>query len=473
MSLKPEEEQLLKRQRELQERLKRHEFLFLPIAEFLCRYHQVRDVWQIDPFPGRTHAWQVMRSVTLGIEVGSVSDSPHAFRFELEPEDSAEQQVYSCKFDKNLPWCRFLDSPIPKDPFKNPVTDQPIPVDLDKVCVYNFVTRHVLSNMDIHVEGRLNFYHKGVNEIMELEANDNLIANGGGIKGSFISIAATGREGEDVEVAPIPRHGFMCTNEHFTATMAMINDKNLMHGIVEIPPAVCQAAKLRIWTGPPEPPEAFLASALEQMTMKEGHVNKVLSEQEQSSARSYFANKFKENYMQSLGDRKTITHYYAIPIAHVLAWPFHSEEYANEHGYEYEQFRFIPPPESGLPQEPVISYFLVGNVYFDAMLAEFKRAWMNKVDMRPLSSMAYEFLPRLGRSRYPTIKHEATAVQGFVAARSYMTYMVPPKMMQATIDNLAPTLAPGFPSSYDWATDAIAKQMAIERHQERAVTKKE
>ncbi len=475
--LKPEEEQLLQRQKELQAKLERHKFEFEPIAEFLCRAHRVRDVWQIEPFKGRINAWEVMRSVTVGLEVGSVvhhpNEQPHAFQFMLDPEDSGESQKVTCHFDRNLAWCRFLDSPIPKDPFRNPRTDQPMPVDLDKVCVYNFVTRHVLSNLDINVAGRLNFYHKGVDELQELEKKDELIAQAGGIKGAFISIPRTGREGQDVEVVPIAKHGFMCTNEHFTATMALINQRNLKHGVIEIPAWVCQAAKLRVWSGPPEPGEAFLSSALENLTMKDGHVKTVLSEQQTAEARKFFTLKFKENFVKSIGDRPLITHYYAIPINHVLAWPLHSEEYAQEHGYECEQFRFMPPPNSGLPNEPIVLYYLVGNPYFERMVTEFERVWMNKVDMRPLNSMAYEFVPQLGRSKYPHISPDTTGVQGFLAVRSYMTYMVPPKMMQETVDNLAPTLALGFPSCYEWAVDAMAREMAIERHNEKAVAKRE
>jgi len=80
----------------------------------------------------------------------------------------------------------------------------------------------------------------------------------------------------------------------------------------------------------------------------------------------------------------------------VLAWGFQSEDYLQSRGYHVEQFRFMPP---GQDKEPIVLYFLVADVYFKKMVEEFKLMWMNKVDMRPLSSMAFEFIPELGAAR--------------------------------------------------------------------------
>jgi len=42
--------------------------------------------------------------------------------------------------------------------------------------------------------------------------------------------------------------------------------------------------------------------------------------------------------------------------------------------------------------------------------------------------------------------------------------MVPPKLTEEQINGLAPGLSLDFPSCYEWSMDEIAKQMAIDRH---------
>lgn len=83
---------------------------------------------------------------------------------------------------------------------------------MDRVCVYNIVCKHIWSNVPINVAGRLNFYHKGINEMQQSEAQDNLFAAAGAVKGAFISIGRTPKEGQDINVVPMPALGFfyMC-----------------------------------------------------------------------------------------------------------------------------------------------------------------------------------------------------------------------------------------------------------------------
>ncbi len=461
----------LLRQKELQARLERPRFEFLPIARFLCKTHNVRDVTQIVPFGSRVSAWQLMKQVTLGIEVGSVvkdpNEPPHIFQFNLEPEDSGESQAVRCFFDPSLPWCRFLGSPQPVEPFRNPVTGVAMPADLDRVCAYNIVCRSVWSSVPINIAGRLNFYHKGINELQQSEQQDSLFAAAGGVKGAFISIAATKKEGEDIEVVPMPALGFSCVNDFFTATMALINSRNIMNGIIEIPNDVCIEAGLPVFRGAPEPGESFLVGALEAMTLdKDGHETKILSEEEKQQARARLTDQFKNKWQEQVADAQKIHTFFAVPINHVYAWPLQSEDYATQHGFRSEQFRFLPPPnEQGVAQEPIVLYYLVADVYFRAIQAEFEKVWMGKTDMRPLSSMAFEFVPQLDRARYK-IPHDIKTVQGVMSLRSYITFMAPPKLSQQTIDSLAPTLALNFPTAENWSMDDIAKQMAMERFAE-------
>jgi hypothetical protein len=237
---------------------------------------------------------------------------------------------------------------------------------------------------------------------------------------------------------------------------------------------VCLEANLPVFRGVPDPPEMFLVHALEAMTLgKDGHTKAVLSEEQKMEARQHLSQKFKQNWEANADPNGRMNTFFAIPINHLLAWCLHSEDYALQHGYRAEQFRFIPPPNNeGIPQEPIVLYYLIGDVMFHKLVAEFKRVWMNNVDMRPLTSMAFEFLPQLDRTRYPQIPKDVKTVQGVMSLRSYVTYLVPPKLNRDTIDALAPTLVPGFPSCHQWGLDEIAQQMAIERHLETNVANK-
>lgn len=471
--LKPEDEQLLKRQKELQARIDRNKFEFKPIAEFLCRHHGVSDVWQITPFGRRTHTWEVMRKKVVGIET-KLTEATFLFADPSASPDAVsvfeEQQAIACPVATRA---TLLDNPTVTDPFCNPVTGRPLEYDLDRVCVYNFVSRKVKSTLPMNVAGRLNFYHKGIDAMYQLQQKDELIAKAGGVKGAFVSIPYC-PDGEDIECVPIPSHGFMCTNEDFTMCMALVNERNIMNGIVVIPHDVCVAAKLRVWTGPPEPSEAFLVSALESLSMKDGHTKRVLSQEEQAEARARFSEQYKQKFAEAAADKKKSTHFLAIPINHLMAWPLTSEEFANQHGYDYVQFRFNPPAGANLPtgDEPIVLYFLIGNAYFDILLEQFKKHWLNMVDMRPLSSIAVEYVPQLDRNRYKGVRPDASGVRGDLSMTSYMTYAVPPKLSQATIDNLAPAMTLNFPSCSNWSPDEIARQMAIERYQEKVINSK-
>lgn len=453
------------RQKELKAKLERPRFEFLPIALFLCKHHNVKDISEVVPFGSRVNAWECLKQVTLGIEVGSViksaNETPHVFQFDL---DAKEEQIIKCYFDSSLPWCRFLGSPQPAEPFRNPVTGVAMPADLDRVCAYNIVCRNIWSSVPINIAGRLNFYHKGIDELQQSEQQDSLFAAAGGVKGAFISIASTKKDGEDIEVVPMPALGFSCVNDFFTSTMALINKRNILNGIIEIPHHVCLEANLPVYRGAPDPGEAFLVGALEAMTLnKDGHTTKVLSEEETMQARSTLTQQFKEKWTESTAAAQKIHSFVAIPINHILAWPLHSEDYAAQHGLRSEQFRFLPP---GPGAEPIVLYFLVADVFFRAMLEEFERTWLGLVDMRPLASMAFEFVPMLDRQRYQNIPADVNTVQGVMALRSYVTYMAPPKLSQVTIDQLAPTLALNFPPSESWSIDAVAKQMAVDRYME-------
>ena len=134
--------------------------------------------------------------------------------------------------------------------------------------------------------------------------------------------------------------------------------------------------------------------------------------------------------------KEPIKCFFAIPFNHVLSWPLRSQAFAEKCGIRTWHFMV----------KEKLMFYLVPHPDYERLLASFKKTFLNVVDMRPLDSMAMEFVPM--SSTVPTL--------GQIKLRSYVHYMVPPlapsgkPMKQETIDNLAVTLAPGVPSPENW-----------------------
>jgi hypothetical protein len=173
--------------------------------------------------------------------------------------------------------------------------------------------------------------------------------------------------------------------------------------------------------------------------------------------REGFKTQWTKDQMEQYKDDPVSTKYYAVPINHVLAWGYHSEEYTRQRGHRVEQFRFTGPD-----QQPVVLYFLVANGYFDNVVRVVREHWIGKIDRRPLKDVAFEFLPVLA-DKYKGLPPQIETVTGRIKMRSYVSFMGAPKLREATLKELAPALAPGFPSCHEWSVDPIAQTMALER----------
>lgn len=429
------------------------------IERFLCAHHGVTNLGQMTPFGRRVACWQVMSPVTLTAE----TKVPTGTVFQLKAP--AETQRVSIVLGDTANAVR-LDShlPPPKLAFKNPETKQAMEVDLDRVYPFSVVTRHVRSNVPIPVALRLNFYHQSLNVLEKQEEHDDLLAIGGAIKGAFTSVSATPAYGEDVEVASLKRRQFSYCNEFFAQTMALVNEDNLGNGIVSIPPETCREAGLRIFEGAPEPPEDWtLTQAMDDMDISSSSDDRTVQ--------------FKSKWMAEAEKRNMfpITHYYAVPINHVLAWGLHSKEYATLHRVDREEFYFTPPPpppETGaakvkgpLGAGDILLYYLVSDVSMKALRADFALHWMGKVDQRPLNAMGFDMVPLTGARRYPGVPPDAQQVTvDTLMVRSTFSYMVAPKLSRAQVANLAPTLSPTFPSCRDWDPKEAARQRDLEQY---------
>jgi hypothetical protein len=452
------------------------------VARFLCEHHNVSDVSEIDPFRGRVPCWKLMTAVVLDASFGSVKgerggEERRRFQFRLDPEDSAEQQAVTCRLDPADSNTMLLSSAMPRPetwfehPTRRNADGSPVRLqpDLGRVYPYSIVFKHVWNSVPIEPVMRLTFYHRGANELHDLERADRAWAAAGGVRGAFYAIRSpTSPEGDDVNVVPLPEHGFGCQNPHFVRTMALVTEQNIHNGVVTIPHNVCLAARLPVFRGPPQVPDNVIERLFQKMTLAEGAaepdavVKKEFRERIERQNEEYWAK------VREQGQGREIREFKAVPVNHVLAWILHSEDYAAQGRWRYEQFRYVPPANVDMPShDPVLLYFLVGDYYYDRMVEFVRARWMTKVDARPLASMGVEFVPRLGRALYPKIPAEAQVVTGYMAATACFKYMVAPALSPTTVANLAPELAPGFPHCQDWNVDDVARQMAIERHMEK------
>jgi hypothetical protein len=335
---------------------------------------------------GGTAAWTVLKRVTLGVEVGWTTATA--------PKGAA---MVVCNVRPNTPYCRFLGGAGAAE------------LDLSQVSIYNIVCRHVKTTVGEatasppRVLVRLNYYHKGVNELQKAEAHDNIIAAAGGVKGAFLAVGP-GAEDKELDVVPLPSLSFGPTNEAFTQTMALVNEDNLMNGVHHVPRDVCVAAGLPVYRGAPEIKEETLTAMLSGMSI----------DQERAPA---IKQALRAKWEERVEDSQKIDSFYAVPERHVLAW-----------GAINGKVR----AETVVP-----GYFLIADVYFKHFVKEFRSAWMNKVDTRPLGDVAFEFLTPLAGS--------AGSLPTTLSLRSYLTYVAPPQgLTRERVAKLVPMLSNGF-----------------------------
>lgn len=384
---------------------------FLVLARFFCEYFRVTDVRHIDPRQGRTEAWMLMgRPHILGVEVGSVyhgpgSPAPQPMQFALDAP-SFGQRV-ACPLPATTRGdarCRYLSEPAG---------------DLAHVCLLGAVLRGVWSSVPVKLAVRFPFYPVG--DQGAAEAMDRMVAAADGVPSAFLTFGATPKEGREVEAVAVREdlsHGFL--NRYAAATLALVNERNLGNGIIAIPHAVCAEAGLPVFRGIPPPP-----------TELEDNVPL-----------------WEELWTRKNEGRHRIQQFFAVPVNHVLAWALRDETYAARKRLPSLKFRYMSP-EAGAT--PVTAYYLVADLHMDQLRSWFCAHWMGKVDMRPLSSLSFEFVPDCERSHYPDLPADVRVVQGVATVRSYLTYMTPqPGLTQEGIDALIPTLCPAFPEPTGW-----------------------
>lgn len=413
-------------------------FDYNALATWLCRFHNVSDVRFIQPFGvGVVQAWTIPRKTVLGVN----------FKPNAPDGDGIQRALISTESARG--------SFQPKEPFVHPVKNEPMIHDMESVAIYNVTCRRyslkprVCSEQElngIRYAVRMNFYNEHMARLQETKEQDKMYQAAGAVRGAFAMLTPTfEEESRDINEVPMPELPFGIQNEQFIKTMMLIDETNLMNGIVKIPHEVCVAARLPVWTGKAPEPDARMLEKL-MISMK------IDTSTEQGKAqRQAYVHEQQEEFMEDAKDKAKSEYFYAVPRKHVLAWPYHSEAYLAQFEERVERFRFIHADTQKLK----LLYFLVPATMLEAGIKFFSESFLHKVDRRPITSVGFEFVPNGTKS---------TSVVD-ITMRSYFTYYSVPVLAPGTIKCLAPTLSKDFPLVHNWSEDEIARQISIEQHQ--------
>lgn len=412
------------------------------LRDFFCKYHNVQDPIQIDPFQSRVPTFALMRQHTVSVEAGSVSgNNMHIFRFptaQIRESETIAEMAERLKVTFPSSTFRVLNSHMPPQSswFRNPENNEPMEPDMDRVSIFHITTRHIWASLkQFSMALRVGFVHQGLDKLYSDDKHQNLYKEVGAIRGAYGLVNTTPPSGLDVDHVAVPM-ARNYANYHFTATMALVTEANLLNCIIPIPGDVCQRVGFAEFQPDPEPLEELIE-----------HVTR-----ERNCTREEFLEQWRTKMAEARKTEVRPTHYVAIPDEHVLSWGLRDSRYAgmNLGGARVETFRFIPSPGNGRGLKPGVSvtlYYMINNITFDALVADFKKCWLGRVDTRPLGTLYWDMLPVINpRDLAPG----TTVVEGVAMARSNITFLVPPKLTQQQLDSLVPVLDPSVPSCSQW-----------------------
>jgi hypothetical protein len=380
------------------------------VAKYLCEYHGVADVAQINPFAQHpVQAWDVMRETAVGVE------------FEARVEGAPITAMRAG---------RLLGSAQPRTPFLHPQTQQPLgDTDLERAFIYSITCRHARSTVPATLALRLNYYHESMAALQDTREHDRIMEAAGAVAGAFDVIGKGERDMDSVPLRELP-YGYQCAA--FVRTMALVCDANLKNGLVTIPADLCIAAGLPVWRGGIEPDPAAVEQLVRSMKLDP-------QSEQATEVRAQFAEQWREQTEEMHKNGSPILFFCAIPCAHVLAWALHSADFAHQNGLRAELFSY----KTSAAAKSVPLYYLVPNVMVDRLAQMLREHWMHKADCRPLASVGFELVAE-------------APCEGDVSVRAYLKYMSAPPLPAATVANLAPTLSPDFPASGLWAREELA-----------------
>jgi hypothetical protein len=266
--------------------------------------------------------------------------------------------------------------------------------DLEHACIRTICIRHVRNTFGRRFMGRLNYRHP-VFATQETE-QDQIVKAMGGVPGACIRIEQNSSGPQQV-FAMRPEPNVMYLQSYYVKTMTLINENNIDNGILLLNAELCAKSQL------PDTVQVWLPD--------------------------------EESGKPSTTEIK-VQNYFLVPAAHVLAWPLHTtDDQRRKQGIFAMEMRVNPTdPEKSAH----VLYFIVCDHSFALLRAQCVQRFVGTVDVRPLSTVGFEFVPSDGT---PLDQNE----QGQLEIQVNVTYTVWPSLPSQVQVNLMPTLDPEFP----------------------------
>lgn len=329
-----------------------------PLVQFLLKRWNKQDLDEIDPFEGLSEVkcWEPARDVMIKHTFAGPGPS-------LVTPDRVAQ---------------------PRHPFEDRVYDT------DKVTTTSiFVTYARSKGSAYHVQ--TNFVPVAFKEATE--ARDRATEAAGGIARHVMNIPAGTDKAQSEYVMHSSPNSFYL-NEGFTKTMAFINPKNLLNGIIDIPDELFQiCAELPDEKGP-LPRHAEVTDAEGQPAVLD------------------------------------IKGYVLVPANHILAWKLVvNDHWRRAKGYYALNMSVSPREDTRVSYK---LYYIVCDHTFNRLMNEVCLTWIGKVDQRPITEVGFNFIPQVAGSTEP-VEVDVT-----------INYTCFPQMDDAMIQSLIPTLHPNF-----------------------------
>lgn len=388
-----------------------------PLDEFFCQVYNVAtplDIYK-HPYGNRVWASDIPRNCVVPFEVSGRLDGA--------------QESYKLPFHFPVDQTRMQ----PREPFMDPVTKKTMQYDTSLICTYSIICRHKWCDIDeknSEIYLRLNMYNRHVAEIQRMEQMDRVCGTVTGVPGAFASVSNTEPKGEDMACAPVAACESGYQNEAFIRTMFYVTPENLNNGIIHIPHEVCVRAKLPVWRNEFEFPEELDVDITKMLSSLKIEPESGQAQQVRSEMQSQFKEQFDE---MAANEPNKSDSFYAIPFNHVLAWGLNSETFRNQCGVQVHHYN-ISTNETGV----TTLFYLMASERFKSHRASFCDAWLGKIDHHIRDNYAFEAIPKTATTR------------GTISLRGYISYVCGPQLNAATVAQLIPTLAEGFPHEQRW-----------------------
>lgn len=330
-------------------------------------------------------------------------------------------------------------APLPFRPLPSVCSVKKFPLDWDKCFVLNLLGRQYMCN-EPNRPSDLCIKHK-TSLINDDDIQEGLVKMGNNAKNCFAHISYTGKDQpKDMEKAIIIQEtsrGYF--NPGFIASLAIVDESNLMHGIRRIPHERCKELGLTVGKTPP-PEMNPLELQQFQDRFPELTKEKLLEKMQESWKRK----QIEKHQVKTFDEVPDVKYWVIIPSNHILAWILRDTVFAQRYHFYPEKLQL----QNEATKEWVVFFFFVRDYEFDRLKAGFESKWLGKTEHRPFNSIDIKFVEPDGKIDPNYDAHVSVSLKCYV----------PPKGL-TSFAHIAPVVAPNMPDPQLEQVDQVAIQM--------------